>query len=173
MKNLIYLSLLACWMLSCSTEKPQDKNTSLTIDKEKAIAQIDSLRDLYMRAVKEQNRSLLKGLASPEAVTMYPASSDWLQMKREATKAFSYDSLQIVPLEIQIINNEWAYELGYSNCFFTPKDSSSARMIHDTYLLIFRNTGNGFQMYRELASGNMPDDEWIKKANKLGRPYPY
>lgn len=38
----------------------------------------------------------------------------------------------------------------------TPEGEDEARVLNDTYLVIFQNTDGGWKLYREVASSNLP-----------------
>ena len=39
---------------------------------------------------------------------------------------------------------------------YTPAGASEPRTLNDTYLILFRNAGGGWKVYREVASENAP-----------------
>jgi hypothetical protein len=64
--------------------------------------------------------------------------------------------IAISPIEVVALSKEWAYEFGTSTVTYTPEGSDEVLTLRDTYLILFRNTGKGWQAYREVASSTPP-----------------
>ncbi len=43
---------------------------------------------------------------------------------------------------------------------YTPEARVTAQQLRDTYLVLFRNTGDGWKVYREVASAAPPPSGW-------------
>jgi hypothetical protein len=63
-------------------------------------------------------------------------------------------------MEVVALSDEWAYEFGTSTTTYKPQGSSDADQLRDTYLILFRNTGDGWKAYREVACSNSPPGGW-------------
>jgi hypothetical protein len=69
-------------------------------------------------------------------------------------------TIDITPIEIVALSNEWAYEFGTSITTYAPKDAKESRQLRDTYLILLRNTGEGWKAFREVASPRPPPGGW-------------
>ena len=52
-------------------------------------------------------------------------------------------TIAIKPIEVVSLSREWAYEFGTSITTYTPEGADTAQQLRDTYLVLFRNTGDG------------------------------
>jgi hypothetical protein len=68
--------------------------------------------------------------------------------------------IAISPIEVVALSKEWAYEFGTATTTYLPEDSENVLELRDTYLILFRNTGKGWQAYREVASSAPPPGGW-------------
>ena len=68
--------------------------------------------------------------------------------------------IAISPIEVVSLSKKWAYEFGTATTTYTPEGSDQALKLRDTYLILFRNTGKGWQAYREVASSTPPPSGW-------------
>ena len=91
-----------------------------------------------------------------------PGGTDWDAMAASASGApFPRGArIEIRPLEVVALSEEWAYEFGTALTTYTPEGAAEARQLRDTYLLLFRNTGNGWKAFREVASSSPPPGGW-------------
>ena len=69
-------------------------------------------------------------------------------------------TIAIKPIEVVALSREWAYEFGTSITTYTPEGAGTAQQLRDTYLVLFRNTGDGWKVYREVASAAPPPSGW-------------
>ena len=91
-----------------------------------------------------------------------PGAPDWDAMAAAARGApFPPGAtIRIKPIEVVALNREWAYEFGTSVTTYTPEGADTAQQLRDTYLVLFRNTGDGWKAYREVASAAAPPGGW-------------
>jgi uncharacterized protein (TIGR02246 family) len=61
---------------------------------------------------------------------------------------------KINPLEIKVINQDWAYAFGVDSLNFTPVGYSVPQKQTFTFLVLLRNTPDGWKNYREVLSAN-------------------
>jgi hypothetical protein len=93
---------------------------------------------------------------------VHPGAPDWKAMAEAAGKApFPAGArIAIKPMEVVALSDEWAYEFGTSVTTYTPQGSKEVIQLRDTYLLLLRNTGDGWKAYREVASSSPPPGGW-------------
>ena len=91
-----------------------------------------------------------------------PGGPDWDAMAAAAAGApFPPGAkIAITPIEVVALSKEWAYEFGTATTTYMPEGSDKELELHDTYLILFRNTGKGWQAYREVASSAPPPSGW-------------
>ena len=125
-------------------------------------AEIDRLRSAYEAAVSQADASAMSPLLADGAVMVRPGAPDWEAMAAAASgMPFPAGAkIAISPIEVIELSNEWAYEFGTATTTYTPQGSGDAIQLHDTYLVLFRNTGNGWKAYREVASSRPPPGGW-------------
>ena len=68
--------------------------------------------------------------------------------------------IKITPIEVVALSQEWAYEFGTATTTYMRESSGEVVELHDTYLILFRNSGKGWQAYREVASAAPPPGGW-------------
>lgn len=125
-------------------------------------AEIDALRARYEAAVASGVLEQMIPLLAEGAVMVRPGAPDWNAMAAAAKGApFPPGAkISITPLEVVALNREWAYELGTSITTYTPEGTGTAQQLRDTYLILLRNTGDGWKAYREVASAAPPPGGW-------------
>ena len=125
-------------------------------------AEIDQLRAAYEAAVASGDASAMAPLLAEGAVLVRPGAPDWNAMAAAAAGAPFPPGARIAikPIEVVALNKEWAYEFGTSTTTYTPQGASEPVELHDTYLVLFRNTGDGWKAYREVASSSPPPSGW-------------
>jgi ketosteroid isomerase-like protein len=127
-------------------------------------ADIDKLRSAYETAVASGNPETLTPLLAEGAVMVPPGAPDWNAMATAARGAPFPPGARIAikPIEVVALNAQWAYEFGTSITTYTPEGADTPRQLRDTYLVVFRNTGDGWKAYREVASAAAPQGGWPK-----------
>ena len=127
-------------------------------------AEIDALRSAYEAAVAAGNPAELTPLLADGAMMVRPGAPDWNAMAA-AAKGAPFPpgaTIAIKPMEVVALSREWAYEFGTSITTYTPEGADTAQQLRDTYLVVFRNTGDGWKAYREVASAAAPQGGWPK-----------
>jgi ketosteroid isomerase-like protein len=124
--------------------------------------EIDRLRSAFETAVASGDPRLLTPLLAEGAVMVQPGAPDWNAMAVAAAGApFPPGArIKIRPIEIVPLSPEWAYEFGTSTTTYTPPGASAPVKLRDTYLILLRNTGDGWKAYREVASASPPPGGW-------------
>jgi len=143
----------------------RDASTPLGAAEHASIrAEIDQLRSAYEKAVASGNPQTLTPLLADKAVMVRPGAPDWNAMAAVANGApFPPGAtIKIKPIEVVALNREWAYEFGTSLTTYTPEGADTPQQLRDTYLVVFRNTSEGWKAYREVASAAAPPGGWPK-----------
>jgi|SRR5688572_30504793 ketosteroid isomerase-like protein len=133
-----------------------------TVDTSAIRAEIDKLRSDYETAVASGDSNALTPLLADGAMMVRPGGPDWDAMAAAAEGApFPPGAkIAITPIEVVALSQEWAYEFGSATTTYMPEGSDKELELRDTYLILFRNTGKGWQAYREVASSAPPPSGW-------------
>ena len=125
-------------------------------------ADIDRLRAAYESAVAAGDVSAMVPLLAEGAVMVRPGAADWEAMAAAAAGAPFPPGARIVikPVEVVPLSAEWAYEFGTSTTTYMPPGATEPVKLRDTYLILLRNTGDGWKAYREVASASPPPSGW-------------
>ena len=125
-------------------------------------AEIDKLRTDYEAAVAAGDITAMLPLLADGAVMVHPGSPEWVAMAA-AAQGLPFPPgavIDIRPIEVVGLNDEWGYEFGTATTTYTPPGSAETTHLHDTYLLLLRNSGDGWKAYREVASSGPPPGGW-------------
>ena len=144
---------------ACQGKSPQPQ---AAVDPSAFRAEIDQLRSEYEAAVANGAPDALAALLADGAVMVRPGGPDWDAMATAASGApFPPGArITITPIEVVALSREWAYEFGTAVTTYTPAGADQAQQLRDTYLILFRNTGDGWKAYREVASSAPPPGGW-------------
>ena len=124
--------------------------------------EIDQLRAAYETAVARGDIEAMAAVLADGAVMVRPGGPDWDAMSAAASGApFPPGArITITPIEVVALSKEWAYEFGTAVTTYTPAGADQAQQLRDTYLILLRNTGDGWKAYREVASSAPPPGGW-------------
>jgi ketosteroid isomerase-like protein len=124
--------------------------------------EIDQLRAQYETAVARGATDAIAAVLADGAVMVRPGGPDWDAMSAAAPGApFPPGArITITPIEVVALSKEWAYEFGTAVTTYTPAGADQAQQLRDTYLILLRNTGDGWKAYREVASSAPPPGGW-------------
>jgi ketosteroid isomerase-like protein len=125
-------------------------------------AEIDKLRSEFEAAVATGRIEAILPLLAEGAVMVQPGAPDWKAMQAAATGAPFPPGARIAirPMEVVVLNDDWAYEFGTSTTTYTPPETQDVTQLRDTYLIIFRKTAEGWRAFREVASSSPPPGGW-------------
>ena len=156
---IVVASVSFAYLGGCSRDLP-DRQAS--VEPTAFRAEIDKLRSEYEAAVAAGDPQAIGTLLADGAVMVRPGGADWDAMAEAASGApFPRGArIAISPIEVIALSKEWAYEFGTATTTYTPEGSDKELRLHDTYLILFRNTGKGWQAYREVASSTPPPGGW-------------
>jgi hypothetical protein len=156
------LALVIAALCGCQ----RDSSGTLSAAEQATIrGEIDRLRDAYEAAVASGNPETMGSLLADGAIMVQPGAPDWNAMAG-AAKGAPFPpgaTITIKPAEVVALNREWAYEFGTSITTYTPEGTVTPQRLRDTYLIVFRNTGDGWKAYREVASAAPPPGGWPRE----------
>ena len=156
--SLLFAITFAAVLGACQGESSQQAAVDLSAFR----AEIDQLRSEYEAAVAKGAPEAMVALLADGAVMVRPGGPDWDAMTAAASGApFPPGAkIKITPIEVVPLSKEWAYEFGTAVTTYTPDGADQAVQLRDTYLILFRNTGDGWKAYREVASSAPPPGGW-------------
>jgi len=145
-------------------EVEMDTASKPEIDREAILAEIDALRDGFEEFVATLDMEMAAPMIAEGAMMVPPAGGGWSDMHAAAAEAgmpVPYApglTAEITPIETVVMSEEWVYDFGTSVFTWTPEGADEPVILEDTYLILLRNQGDGWKVWREVASANLPPD---------------
>ena len=144
-------------LAACKPQGQQQSAQQGAVDTVAVRAAIDTLRSAYEETVASGNFEKMGAMLAQGAVMVPPGGPQWDSLFAASERPFPPGAtIDITPIEVRVLSQEWAFEFGNSTVKYKPKGAEEARSLKDTYLVVFRNTGDGWKLYREVASSNLP-----------------
>ena len=157
LREALAVAVVAWTAVACEPQQQQQSTQGAALETATARAAIDSLRSAYEGAVASGKFENMGAMLAEGAVMVRPGGPQWDSFFGASALPFPPGStIHIEPIEIHVASQEWAYEFGNSTVTYTPKGANESKSLKDTYIVIFRNTGDGWKVYREVASSNLP-----------------
>lgn len=156
--------ILAVVTLSACQPREEQVRSGAAVDTGGVIAIIDSMRTLYEQSVARGDFETMSGMLADGAVMVGPGGPSWDSLRAASPYPWPPGAtLEITPLETVVLSEEWAYDFGTSMATYTPPGASERRTLRDTYLLLLRNTEDGWKLYREVASPSLPPEGMLRR----------
>lgn len=146
--------------VACQPQTAEQEQAAATVDTAAIRAAVDSLRAGFEDAFNAGEYETAASFIHPEMIYSPPGSppiqgrDSVIAHDRRAFPAGA--TIEIAPMDTRILGDEWVYEYGTSTVTFTPEGADQERSIESTYLVIIRNTDDGWQIFRESLSSNGP-----------------
>lgn len=148
---------LTIGIAACEAREAPQPSPSGAVDTVAVMAAIDSLRSSFQNAVATGAYESLGGMMAEGAVMVRPGGPQWDSAFASSDLPFPPGAtLDIVPIETRVLSDGWAYEFGNTTLRYSPPGAAAPRSLTDTYLILLRNTGDGWKIFREVASSNLP-----------------
>jgi ketosteroid isomerase-like protein len=143
---------------ACQPQGQERTAGQAAVDTAAVRTTIDSLRAAWEKGVGAGDFKSMATMLADGAVMVGPGGPAWDSLAAGGSGApFPPGAtIDITPLEVRVMSPEWAYEFGSSTVTYTPQGTDQPRKLKDTYLILFRNTANGWKVYREVASSKAP-----------------
>lgn len=153
---LTLVSILAS-ITACQPGQQQPADVA-AVDTAAVIAAIDSMRGLYEQSVAAGDVETMGGMFAEGAVMVGSGAdrAQWDSLHQNIPSGRV--TLDMTPIETMFLSEEWAYFFGTSTATYTPEGATQPRTLRNTHLLLFRNTGGGWKIYRLVASSAPPPD---------------
>lgn len=146
--------------VACQPQTPEQGQDSAALDTRAIRADIDSLRSGFEEAFNAGDYQAAASFLHPDMIYSPPGSppiqgrNSVIAHDRRAFPAGA--TIEIQPMDTRILSDEWVYEYGISAISFTPQGADSQQSVESTYLVIIRDTDEGWKVYRESLSSNGP-----------------
>ncbi|HTP31610.1 MAG TPA: SgcJ/EcaC family oxidoreductase [Candidatus Acidoferrales bacterium] len=174
--RVVALALLLTFTGCENAPKPEE-----TKDLSARIAAVNALRSKYVAAFNANDAAAVAALYADDAIVM-PANQAVVEGK-PAIRSL-YDAMfkanavkiSITPLETQVAT-DWAYDRGTATTTITPKSGKPIEESGKYLVIVKRQPGDMWQVYREIDNSNSPPPSAAppgkkaaaKKAGKKGR----
>lgn len=150
------LGISACMQAEVEVEAEPE------IDREAIIAEVYELRDSFEEFIATLDMEMAGPMLAEGAIMVPPAGNGWSDMLAAAAAIGAPYApgmtAEITPIETVVINEEWVYDFGTSVFTWTPEGADEPVVLEDTYLILLRNQGDGWKVWREVASANLPPE---------------
>lgn len=134
--------------------------TAEAVDTAAVMAAIDSVRSAFAEAYTAGEFSRVSPYIHSDVIYSPPGhppirgpdsviAHDWRTIPPGAT-------FELEPVDTRVVDGEWAFELGTSTVTFTARGGDEETSMRSSYLVVLRNTGDGWQLYREVGGSDRP-----------------
>lgn len=124
-----------------------------------ALAAIDDMRAAFAESVAKGDGAEIMAMTHPDAMMVGPAGPVWDRVygdgAAQGLPMAKGTKLEIQPKETVVMSPEWAFETGNTSMRYEPEPGVILEG-GDTYMMLFRNDGSGWKLYREVASARRP-----------------
>lgn len=158
--NLIILCILTSFCLfACNTQVQRQANGK-NVDTTAILRSIDTLAAKMGEAHAKKDAALFGSTWMRDGIMSLPGAP--MAVGKDAiVNAFKNQptlppgaDFKINPLEIKVINEDWAYVFGVDSLTMTPLGYTVPQKQTFTFLVLLRKTAEGWKNYREVLSAN-------------------
>lgn len=166
--SLALLIVVAATSLTACQEQPeplpdqQQTAEETKVDTAAIRSSLDSLGEAVGRALDTGDPKLFAATWAEEGIMSAPGSPP-IRGRDAITSAFKErppvppgGTLEMHPIEMRVLNAEWAYVFGVDTLTYTPEGAQEPVTETSTFLALLRKTPDGWKTYREVLSSNQP-----------------
>jgi len=170
MKPILAISFFSAVIiiLACKSGDEQKPEHAL-IDTVAIRVSIDSLGAMVQKAHETRDNKLLASTWAKDGILTI-AGSPPITGREAIVSAIGNmpplppgGTMTIHPIEIQVLNSEWAYVFGTDSLKYTPAGAKEQVKETTTFFVIVRKTPEGWQTYRETLTPNQQSAGNAKK----------
>lgn len=164
-QHLLLILFVVVAMASFGACQPQDQRPSAqgaAVDTAAIRASLDSLGKVVSRANRSGNAELYASTWAMDGA-MSGAGTPLIQGRDSIVAAFKRRpplppgaEMTIHPIEMRVLNEEWAYAFGVDSLTYTPENAAEPVTETSSFLVLIRKTPEGWKTYREVLSANQP-----------------
>ncbi len=164
MKSILAITILFVTVISTSSCKSPDdqKLNQSAVDTAAIKASVDSLGAMVQKAHDTRDDKLLASTWAKDGILTI-AGSPPITGRDAIVSALGNmpplppgGTMTIHPIEIQVLNSEWAYVFGIDSLKYIPPGTNERIIETSTFFVLIRKTPEGWQAYRETLSPNQP-----------------
>lgn len=164
LRHFVFISLplfaaMGFWGCSTNNDRPLDPEET-AIDTAAIIASIDSLGAVVQKAHDSGDEKILASTWAKDGIlTMagHPpvtGRENIVAAMRNLPPLPPGGQMEIHPLEIEVLNGEWAYVFGIDSLKYAEPGTGEPRVETSTFFVLVRKTDEGWQTYREILTPN-------------------
>lgn len=152
--------LLVLFLAACQPAERQQARQS-AVDTAEVRATLDSLRSAFLDAYEAGDAKTIASLWAEDGITSGPGTPpvrgrDSIRALIERDPALGEATAEISPLDVRVLDRDWAYELGVLTVQFTPEGTERQQVIEISYLALLHRTPDGWKYYREAYNLDQP-----------------
>lgn len=155
--------LLVFFLVACQPAERQQARQP-AVDTAEVTSTLDSLRTAFLDAYEAGDAKTIASLWAEDGVTSGPGTSpvqgrDSIRALIERDPALGEATAEISPLDVRVLDRDWAYDLGVLTVQFTPEGTNQQQTVEISYLALIHRTPGGWKFYREVYNLNQPAPE--------------
>jgi uncharacterized protein (TIGR02246 family) len=159
MSNHLLFLIFCFFLFACNTER-QRQAENKDVDTTAILRSIDTLAAKMGEAHAKKDAALFGSTWMQDGIMSLPGAP--MAVGKDAiVNAFKNQpalppgaDFKINPLEIKVINEDWAYVFGVDSLTMTPLGYTVPQKQTFTFLVLLRNSPDGWKNYREVLSAN-------------------
>ncbi len=159
MSNHLFFLIFCFFLFACNTER-QRQAENKDVDTTVLLRSIDTLAAKMGEAHAKKDVALFGSTWMQDGIMSLPGAP--MAVGKDAiVNAFKNQpalppgaDFKINPLEIKVINEDWAYVFGVDSLTMTPLGYTVPQKQTFTFLVLLRKTADGWKNYREVLSAN-------------------
>lgn len=143
-------------LVGCQPAEQEPAGETAALDTAAVRAAIDTLRQDYLEAYNGGDAATLATLYTADAV-FHPADAPPVEGRESIGAYFGRflapgPSLEVESHEVIPLSESWASSGGGYRVTVTPEGAEEPMTVRGSYLLLFRNTAEGWKLFRHTAS---------------------
>lgn len=152
--------LLVVFFTACEPAERQQARQP-AVDTAEVTATLDSLRSAFLDAYEAGDAEAIASLWAEDGVTSGPGAPpvrgrDSIRALVSRDPALGEATAEIAPLDVRVLNRDWAYEMGVLTVQFTPEGADQQQSVEMSYLAVLHRTPAGWKYYREAYNLDQP-----------------
>lgn len=158
--TILAAGLAAAVMVACQPTDQEGGGQETAVDTAAIEATFDSIRTAFEDAVETGDFEVQAAIYAEDAIFSPPMEAP--VRGREEIRAVLERStppgstLEINPMDFRVLGPDVVYEYGTSTFTFTPEGAAEAQSMDVTYFVLFRRTGDRWEIEREVLGLNAP-----------------
>jgi uncharacterized protein (TIGR02246 family) len=155
------LPVLLTILAACAVREPMPMTTAAApLDNAAIEASLDSVRVALEQAFAARDVNAMAALYAPDAI-FSPQDGPPVQGRDSIRALFERKvphgaTANLSVTDLRVLTGEWAYAYGTIRVGFTPHGAAAPVQVPSTFLVMLRNTPEGWKIFRESLSADAP-----------------